>query len=58
MSGRPEFWGCGHGKWGVLHVDDEPLLDPDCRDGKHQSCIGPPCECPCHADCGACGETL
>jgi hypothetical protein len=34
---------------GVLHGDDEPLLDPDCRDGKHQSCVGPPCECPCHA---------
>ncbi len=25
-----------------------PLLDPDCRDGKHISCIGPPCECACH----------
>jgi hypothetical protein len=22
-----------------------PLLDPDCRDGKHTSCIGDPCEC-------------
>lgn len=26
-----------------------PLLDPDCRDGKHGSCVGPPCECDCHA---------
>lgn len=25
-----------------------PLLDPDCRDGKHQSCVGAPCECGCH----------
>ena len=24
------------------------LLDPDCRDGKHTSCVGPPCECGCH----------
>lgn len=26
----------------------EPLLDPDCRDGKHGSCVGGPCECSCH----------
>jgi hypothetical protein len=25
-----------------------PLLDPDCRDGKHGSCVGAPCECGCH----------
>lgn len=25
-----------------------PLIDPDCRDGKHSSCVGGPCECPCH----------
>jgi hypothetical protein len=25
-----------------------PLLDPDCRDGKCSSCIGPPCEHSCH----------
>lgn len=37
------------------HVGDDltaedagPLLDPDCRDGKHSSCIGAPCECDCH----------
>lgn len=24
------------------------LLDPDCRSGKHLSCVGDPCECPCH----------
>lgn len=23
----------------------QPLLDPDCRDGKHGSCMGDPCEC-------------
>lgn len=28
----------------------EPMLDPDCRDGKHRSCIGGPCECPCHVE--------
>jgi hypothetical protein len=27
-----------------------PLLDPDCRDGKCGSCIGPPCEHECHSD--------
>lgn len=27
-----------------------PLLDPDCRDGKHASCVGAPCECACHQD--------
>jgi hypothetical protein len=26
------------------------LVDPDCRDGKHQSCVGGPCECDCHED--------
>ena len=25
-----------------------PLIDPDCRDGKHSSCVGGPCECSCH----------
>lgn len=24
------------------------LIDPDCRDGKHRSCVGGPCECHCH----------
>lgn len=24
------------------------LIDPDCRDRKHGSCIGGPCQCPCH----------
>lgn len=28
--------------------DDEPMLDPDCRDGKHGTCIGDPCGCRCH----------
>lgn len=26
------------------------LIDPDCRDGKHLSCVGGPCQCPCHQD--------
>lgn len=25
-----------------------PLIDPDCRDGKHSSCVGGPCDCECH----------
>ena len=24
------------------------LIDPDCRDGKHRTCVGGPCECACH----------
>ena len=28
---------------------DTWMLDPDCRDGKHRSCVGGPCECDCHA---------
>ena len=28
--------------------NDAPLIDPDCRDGKHASCVGGPCECSCH----------
>jgi len=27
-----------------------PLLDPDCRDGKHSACIGEPCQCSCHLE--------
>ncbi len=27
-------------------IGNGPLLDPDCRDGKHSSCMGAPCECP------------
>jgi hypothetical protein len=27
---------------------DEPLIDPDCRDGKCGSCMGGPCEHHCH----------
>lgn len=26
----------------------EQQFDPDCRDGKHQACVGGPCECVCH----------
>jgi hypothetical protein len=26
----------------------EPLIDPDCRAGKHTSCVGGPCQCECH----------
>jgi hypothetical protein len=28
----------------------EPLIDPDCRDGKCGSCVGGPCECPHHSN--------
>src|SRR6266851_2529172 len=35
----------------------EPLTDPDCRDGKHASCVGGPCECPCHNDVPRPGDT-
>lgn len=39
-------------------IGDEPVTvppadlvtDPDCRDGKHGSCVGGPCQCPCHAE--------
>jgi hypothetical protein len=24
------------------------VIDPDCRDGKHATCFGGPCECGCH----------
>jgi hypothetical protein len=24
------------------------VIDPDCRDGKHGSCFGGPCQCVCH----------
>jgi hypothetical protein len=30
--------------------EPESLIDPDCRDGKHGSCVGEPCECECHYD--------
>lgn len=26
----------------------QTLIDPDCRAGKHSSCVGGPCECECH----------
>lgn len=39
---------------GVFCPDDEPLIDPDCRDGKCSSCVGGPCEHLCHqAETGA-----
>ena len=31
---------------------DGPLIDPDCRGGKHGSCVGGPCECWCHRHAG------
>lgn len=27
----------------------DPLIDPDCAAGKHDSCVGGLCECPHHA---------
>lgn len=53
----------GDGRTAIVRVEDgswlsqpptledaksEPLLDPDCRDDKHGSCVGDPCECECH----------
>lgn len=32
----------------VDSTETEPLLDPDCRDGKCGSCVGGPCEHDCH----------
>jgi hypothetical protein len=38
-------------QWTVVKLDGgEPLIDPDCRTGKHTSCTGGPCQCPCHHD--------
>jgi len=28
----------------------EQGLDPDCRDGKHWSCVGDGCSCSCHEE--------
>lgn len=33
---------------GLLDVKPEPLIDPDCRDGKCGSCVGGPCQHECH----------
>lgn len=33
---------------GVMRGWLPALIDPDCRDGKHRSCFGGPCECDCH----------
>lgn len=33
-----------------LRNNDEPLLDPDCRDDKHRACVGGLCECDCHQE--------
>ena len=35
---------------GIVTLDDvmsanEPLIDPNCKAGKHTSCVGGPCEC-------------
>ena len=32
------------------------ILDPDCRDGKHRTCFGGPCECDCHKTTTAAGS--
>lgn len=38
-------------------VDDwPPVLDPDCRAGKHGSCVAGPCECSCHRQLPMFGE--
>lgn len=47
-----------HGPFALVHREEtaDPLahllIDPDCRDGKHASCVGDPCECPCHSEAG------
>lgn len=33
---------------GQAQQEDEPLIDPDCRDGKCESCVGGPCTHDCH----------
>jgi hypothetical protein len=33
-------------------IDDAYVVDPDCRDGKHASCVGGACECWCHRKLG------
>ena len=34
---------------GPPKVSAEPLIDPDCRAGKHApTCVGDPCACDCH----------
>lgn len=33
---------------GSFEAVQPPVLDPDCRDRKHGSCMGDPCECFCH----------
>ena len=37
--------------WATAPADVQTnlMVDPDCRDGKHPSCVGGPCECHCHA---------
>ena len=32
----------------VVAEGNGPVLDPDCRDGKCNSCVGAPCEHECH----------
>lgn len=34
----------------LVRVYVEGRLDPDCRDGKHRSCVGAPCDCACHIE--------
>lgn len=31
-----------------IWYDDTPLIDPDCKATKHDSCVGGACECSCH----------
>ena len=31
-----------------VSIDPDKLIDPDCRDGKHGSCVIGFCECECH----------
>ncbi len=38
------------GRQFLTAIGNGPLLDPDCRSGKHPSCVGAPCECGCHSE--------
>lgn len=55
-AGRAEYVGEPYGRMAVIRltrplpVVTEPVLDPDCRDGKHGSCMGGVCECSCHGE--------
>jgi hypothetical protein len=66
-AGRAEYVGEPFGRMATIRLhppveravvdvpgpDDLVVLDPDCRAGKHGSCVGGPCTCTCHEGIGA-----